>query len=62
MRAEYAEVRERTATAAPPRDWCRSSKARAQRFEPDWAGYTPPMPSAPGINVFDDYPLAELFR
>ena len=36
------------------------AKARDQRFQGDWANYTPPAPKRPGITVFDDYPLAEL--
>jgi 5-methyltetrahydrofolate--homocysteine methyltransferase len=36
------------------------AQARARKLKTDWAAYTPPVPSSPGIRVFDDYPLTEL--
>ncbi|HEX5694184.1 MAG TPA: vitamin B12 dependent-methionine synthase activation domain-containing protein, partial [Arenimonas sp.] len=36
------------------------ARARAKRFDGDWAHYTPPAPRKPGLTVFDDYPLADL--
>jgi 5-methyltetrahydrofolate--homocysteine methyltransferase len=35
-------------------------QARANRRRIDWAGYSPAQPRAPGITVFDNYPLKEL--
>jgi 5-methyltetrahydrofolate--homocysteine methyltransferase len=36
------------------------NQARAKKFKIDWASYSPPVPLAPGIHEFDDYPLDEL--
>ena len=36
------------------------SQARANKLTLDWAGYQPPAPPAPGVRVFEDYPLSEL--
>jgi 5-methyltetrahydrofolate--homocysteine methyltransferase len=60
IRAEYAEIRERHKDRSGAKRLVSLDKARAQRFEGDWANYVPPEPRTPGITVFDDYPLAEL--
>jgi 5-methyltetrahydrofolate--homocysteine methyltransferase len=36
------------------------AQARANRRRFDWAAYAPAQPHAPGITVFDNYPLKEL--
>jgi 5-methyltetrahydrofolate--homocysteine methyltransferase len=36
------------------------AQARANRRRIDWASYSPVQPRAPGITVFDNYPLKEL--
>jgi 5-methyltetrahydrofolate--homocysteine methyltransferase len=36
------------------------AQARANKRRIDWAGYSPAQPRAPGITVFDNYPLKEL--
>ena len=38
----------------------RLSEARANRQRIDWASYAAPVPRAPGVQRFVDYPLAEL--
>ncbi len=35
-------------------------EARANAFTPDWDRYQPPVPAHPQVQVFDEYPLAEL--
>jgi 5-methyltetrahydrofolate--homocysteine methyltransferase len=35
-------------------------EARANAFTPDWDRYQPPGPARPRVQVFDEYPLAEL--
>ncbi|WP_369927470.1 methionine synthase [Xanthomonas sp. NCPPB 2632] len=62
VRAEYAEVRERHKGRGTGKHLVPLTKARAQRYQGDWAAYTPPEPRQPGITVFDDYDLAELRR
>ncbi len=58
--SDYAEIRERHRNRGDGKRLVPLVKARAQRFEGDWANYTPPTPKQPGLHVFDDYPLAEL--
>ncbi len=60
VRAEYAEIRERHKDKSGAKKLVTLDKARAQRFDGDWASYVPPKPNNPGITVFDDYPIAEL--
>ncbi len=60
VRAEYAEIRERHKDRSGAKKLVTLEKARAQRFNGDWASYVPPQPNRPGITVFDDYPIAEL--
>ena len=60
IRSEYAEIRERHKDRGNTKRLVTLEKARAQRFDGDWANYVPPRPNQPGLTVFDDYPLAEL--
>ncbi|RYD16644.1 MAG: methionine synthase [Lysobacteraceae bacterium] len=60
IRSEYAEIRERHKDRSGAKRLVALDKARAQRFDGDWANYDPPAPAKPGIHVFDDYPLADL--
>ena len=60
IRSEYAEIRGRHKDRSGAKRLVALDKARAQRFDGDWANYDPPAPAKPGIHVFDDYPLAEL--
>ncbi len=57
---DYAEIRERHRNRGDAKRLVSLEKARGQRFDGDWANYTPPTPLQPGVHVFDDYPLAEL--
>ena len=58
--ADYAEIRERHKDRGPGRKLATLTQARAQRFDGGWAEYTPPAPRAPGVTVYEDYPLDEL--
>ncbi|MCL1550369.1 methionine synthase [Xanthomonas nasturtii] len=58
--ADYAEIRARHHNRGDAKRLVSLEKARAQRFDGDWASYTPPAPRQPGVHVFDDYPLQEL--
>jgi len=58
--ADYADIRERHRNRDGGKRLVSLDKARAQRFDGDWAHYAPPAPIRPGITVFDDYPLQEL--
>ena len=60
--AEYEQVRQKHAGR---RSGCRLTsleKARANRTQIDWSGYTPPEPNVLGVKSFDDYPLEEIRR
>jgi len=58
--ADYAEIRERHRHRGDGKRLVSLEKARRQKFRPDWATYTPPVPAQPGLHVLHDYPLAEL--
>ncbi|MES2858683.1 MAG: methionine synthase [Pseudomonadota bacterium] len=58
--SDYAEIRARHRNRGDAKRLVSLDKARAQRFDGDWADYTPPTPVQPGLHAFDDYPLAEL--
>ena len=60
VRAEYAEIRERHKDRGPGKKLVSLQHARAQKFDDDWANYTPPAPRKPGITIFNDYSLEEL--
>jgi len=60
VRSEYAEIRERHKDKSGAKKLVALDKARAQRFDGNWANYVPPKPNRPGVSVFDDYPIAEL--
>ncbi|MBS0199028.1 MAG: methionine synthase [Proteobacteria bacterium] len=58
--SDYADIRERHRNRSDAKRLVSLEKARAQKFNDDWANYAPPQPAKPGIHVFNDYPLAEL--
>ena len=58
--SDYAEIRERHRNRGDAKRLVSLAKARGQKFDGDWASYTPPTPAQPGIHVFEDYPLDEL--
>ena len=60
VRAEYAEVRERHKGRQARTEWLSLTEARANKLALDWREYRPPVPRRLGIQVFEDYPLAEL--
>ena len=58
--SDYAEIRQRHRNRGDGKRLVPLAKARGQRFDGSWSDYTPPAPRQPGLQVFDDYPLAEL--
>ena len=58
--SDYAEIRERHKDRGPGKKLVALARARAQKFDGDWANYIPPVPRVPGLTVFDDFPLREL--
>jgi 5-methyltetrahydrofolate--homocysteine methyltransferase len=60
--ADFAEIRERHRNRGDAKRLVSLDKARAQKFDGDWANYTPPAPKQTGLHAFDDYPLQELIE
>ena len=59
-REEYEGVRERHEARRAHAEFCSLEEARENRLRIDWAGAAPLAPSVQGIQVFEDYPLADL--
>ncbi len=59
IKEDYDALRVRHATKHE-RPMVPLERARANRTPIDWAGYEPPAPRVPGIQVLEDYDLAEL--
>ena len=57
---DYAEIRARHANRGDAKRLVSLARARAQRFDGGWDSYVPPTPRAPGVHVFDDWPLDDL--
>ena len=60
IKEEYDTLRERHKGKQARTNWLKLEQARSNRFTFDWSDYTPPVPKQTGIQVFDDYSLAEL--
>ncbi|HEU4473827.1 MAG TPA: vitamin B12 dependent-methionine synthase activation domain-containing protein, partial [Gemmatimonadales bacterium] len=60
IRTEYQKIREERAGRGPSERLVSLADARANGLAIDWAATAPPAPCAPGIQVLEDYPLAEL--
>ena len=59
-RADYAEVRERHKDKSGAKKLVTLAHARQNRFDGDFANYTPPVPKQLGVIAFDNYDLTEL--
>ncbi len=60
LKDEYASVRKRHAERQTGIDWLTLEEARRNRFDGGWPEYMPPTPRKLGIEVFTDWPLADL--
>jgi 5-methyltetrahydrofolate--homocysteine methyltransferase len=60
IKHEYAEIREKRAAQQGTIKKTPINEARANKLQTDWQNYTPPKPNFLGIQVFENYPLAEL--
>ena len=58
--AEYEIIRERRANRQSRANVVPYTQAVNEGLKLDWESYTPPAPRQMGIQVFNDYPLAEL--
>ncbi|WP_313512508.1 methionine synthase [Pseudomonas sp.] len=59
-RAEYVEVRERTAARSARTERLSYEKSVANKAQFDWTGYQAPVPSFTGVKLLDDIDLATL--
>ncbi|MHA1524482.1 MAG: methionine synthase [Alphaproteobacteria bacterium] len=59
---DYAKMAARHALGKGAAKRADLATARANRFAPDWATYTPPVPEFLGVRAFEDYDLAELLN
>ncbi len=60
LQEDYDSLRERYAARSDAKVILPLEKARANRPRIEWSCYTPPVPRQLGVQVFDDYDLAEL--
>lgn len=60
LKKDYEEKRSRHKGRKSSRRQLSITEARANKTKIDWAAYQPTKPAKLGLEVFDDYPLAEL--
>ncbi|HBJ73000.1 MAG TPA: methionine synthase, partial [Actinobacteria bacterium] len=60
LQVDYDALRERYAARTNAKVILPIDQARANKTPIDWSGYEPPRPVTPGVQVFDDYSIAEL--
>ncbi|MGH8282042.1 MAG: vitamin B12 dependent-methionine synthase activation domain-containing protein, partial [Gammaproteobacteria bacterium] len=62
IQQEYAQVRAQHTGSEDHTQWLTLEQARANRTPIEWSGYAPPQPRGLGVEVFNDYPLADIRR
>ncbi|MDO8731120.1 MAG: methionine synthase [Actinomycetota bacterium] len=60
LQVDYNALRERYAARTNAKVILPIDKARANKPPIEWSGYQPPKPATTGVQVFDDYSIAEL--
>ncbi|POC64943.1 methionine synthase [Vibrio vulnificus] len=60
LQANYELVRDQHNRKKPRTKPVTLEAARANKVAIDWQSYTPPVPSQPGVHVFDDFDVATL--
>ncbi|RZQ83904.1 methionine synthase [Vibrio vulnificus] len=60
LQADYELVRDQHNRKKPRTKPVTLEAARANKVSIDWQSYTPPVPSQPGVHVFDDFDVATL--
>jgi 5-methyltetrahydrofolate--homocysteine methyltransferase len=58
--ADYEQVRKKHERRRSKTKLTSLERARVNRTEIDWEGYTPPKPAVSGVQTFDDYALQEI--
>lgn len=60
VKAEYETIRAQHGNRREQARLIPIADARANKFQTDWANYTPPRPNFLGIQSWDNYPIAQL--
>ncbi len=60
VKAEYDAIRTHRANSGKATRLVPLADARANRLQVDWSVTVPPVPTRPGVTVFDDWPLDDL--
>ena len=60
LQEDYDSLRARYAARSEAKVMLPIARARENKTPIEWASYTPPLPKVSGVQVFDDYPIAEL--
>jgi len=62
IKTEYEALRQRHAGKNQKKQWLTIEAARANRTKIEWSNYQPPQPKSAGVQVFDNYSLAEIAK
>ncbi|MGB1321717.1 MAG: methionine synthase [Vibrio gallaecicus] len=60
LELDYERVRDQHNRKKPRTKPVSLERARANRVNIDWANYTPPAPTNPGVHIFDDFDIKTL--
>ncbi|MEZ4940523.1 MAG: methionine synthase [Saprospiraceae bacterium] len=60
IKAEYEQIRQARANRQSAKQFRSLSEARANKWQTDWASFTPVKPTFLGVKTFESYPLEEL--
>ncbi|MCB9329475.1 MAG: methionine synthase [Lewinellaceae bacterium] len=60
IKAEYEQIRQARANRQSAKEFRSLSEARANKWQTDWASFTPVKPTFLGVKTFESYPLKEL--
>ena len=60
IRAEYEQYRERNSKGRRRKSLISLEAARDNAFRPDWSQHRPEKPAQPGLQIYQDWPIADL--
>ncbi len=60
IKAEYEQIRQARANRQSAKQFRSLSEARANKWQTDWASFSPVKPTFLGVKTFESYPLEEL--
>ncbi len=62
VRQEYEKLRQERENRSSSMSFATIEQARSKRVAIDWDSYSPPVPAAPGITTFEDFPISDLIK